>query len=168
MTHTDQGILSLSAQRHSYTVVFICLNTTTILCLNSFKVPDYASADGSETDLLASFSPIETIETKMNFLPPQYIEFGRLAKLKTLSDLKEYAEARVKNGTKRFCPNPRFCSDGILMILPGDAEHQTDFNLENAPDISHLTCNEAIDFSLGFDFKKFPVHFFFRNNPKIQ
>ena len=91
----------------------------------------------------------------MYFLPPQYIEFGRLAKLKKLSDLKEYAQTRVKCGTNRFCPNPRFCSDGIVMILPGDEEYQTNFDLENAPDISHLTCREAIDFRLVVNFKNF-------------
>ena len=91
----------------------------------------------------------------MYFLPPQYIEFGRLAKLKKLSDLKDYAQTRVKHGTNRFCPNPRFCSDGIVMILPGDEEYQTNFDLENAPDISHLTCREAIDFRSGVNFIKF-------------
>ena len=109
------------------------------------KVPDTASADGSETDVLCAFSPVEALASDMKFLPPQFIEFSRLAKFKQLSDLTNYATDRARHhGMSRFCPNPRFCSDGLLMILPGDVEHQIEFDLANAPDITHLDCDEAI------------------------
>ena len=83
----------------------------------------------------------------MTLLPPQFVEFSRLAKFNQLSDLRTYATDRARHGTRRFCPNPRFCADGLLMILPGDSEHQTEFDLANAPDITHLKSQDAIDLS---------------------
>ena len=111
------------------------------------EVPDYASADGSETDLLSAFSPLEALSSKMTLLPPQHVEFSRLAKIKSLDDLKDYASNRSSLGMRRACPNTKPCSDGIIMILPGDKEHQTDYDFENSPNISHLSCKENVDFS---------------------